>query len=544
MARRIVVLVGLCVASLVRPLGALCAWQAPSDGVFLLQETVRVEGGGDVLAQGALEPALSLAPAAEVKALAHQGLSETGIFLPSLVEISVPVLVVGLALVAVSLLWCCRGLKGACCCFSGCCGGSLLALALALIIAKVVLSRMAGPAPAGPMPVEPPVTSMEVEGRVPFTVTQINTPGPIHDVYKQGMQSVLDEVAIATGHAHSDISVVDVEARVANEEVAVPVMISVSGAQKPVEDLRSGTSLEDLRSGRSCQDDPADWQSSTGYSCQDYLASMWCTQDGGYGSGWGESWGTFQDYAISNKSALTVCCACGGGYRSSQSQQVYLSYTMSAAENVSLRQSSAPDITNGMVNEAVRKMASEYTKSADESLTGLQAIKELASGEFEALQGNAKIHVSVRAHFRCQAHHSLNGDMQDAARVVLKRKALEVKNALETAAKESSSLPLVIADRCNDPSQLDAMHVCLGNSLIWADIVSIGPVSVPFNETVDDFLCRKSCVIQGSLQKYKAEAMKEANAQTSVLTLDDHTMWGTSCFPFLDNVWGKSCSCQ
>mmetsp|Transcript_31991 Transcript_31991/g.84960 ORF Transcript_31991/g.84960 Transcript_31991/m.84960 type:complete len:271 (+) Transcript_31991:1-813(+) len=266
---------------------------------------------------------------------------------------------------------------------------------------------------------------------------------------------------------------------------------------------------------------------------------MWCTENGGYGSGWGESWGSFQDYATNNKSALTVCCVCGGGYRASQSQQVFLSYTMSTAENMSLRQASAPDITNGMVNKAIQKVASEYDRAGNEYFEGLQAIKELASGDFEALQGDAKMHVSVSAHFRCQALHSLNGDLQDAARVVVKSKAPEVKQALEAAAKESSSLPLVLADRCNDPSQLDAMRLCVGKSLIWADLVSVGPVSVPFDETVEDFLCRKSCDIQAGLERGQAEAMKEANAQTSALQLDEHTIWGTRCFPFLE----KSRSC-
>lgn len=519
MARPIAVLAGLCVASLFRPLGALCAWQVPSDGVLLIQETARVHVGRDVHA---------------AQALTHEGLSETGIFLPSLVQISLPVLVVGVALVALSLLWSCRGLKGTCCCFSGCCGGSLLFLALALIIAKVVLSRMAGPAPAGPMPVEPPVTKMEVEGRVPFTVVQVNTPGPIHDVYKQGMQTVMNEAAIATGQAKSSIDVLDVEARAASEELAVPVMISVDGMQKPVGDRRSEKALEDLRSGRTCEDNPADWQSSTGYSCQDYSASMWCTLEGGYGSGWGESWGTFQDYATSNKSALTVCCVCGGGYRASQSQQVYLSYTLSMAENMSLRQASAPDITNSMVNKAVAKMAGVYSQSGAESVEGLQAIKDLASGEYDALQGDAQMHVSVSAHFRCQVHHSLNSDVLDAARILAKRKMPEVKKALETAAKGGSSLPLVLADRCNDPSQLEAMHVCLGSSLMWADLVSIGSVSVPFNETVEDFLCRKSCDIQDIVAKYQVEVMKEANEHISGFSLDEHTVWGTKCFPFLD----------
>jgi hypothetical protein len=35
---------------------------------------------------------------------------------------------------------------------------------------------------------------------------------------------------------------------------------------------------------------------------------------GGYGSGWGSQWGTFQQWADSGgTSGLVACCACGGG---------------------------------------------------------------------------------------------------------------------------------------------------------------------------------------------------------------------------------------
>ena len=60
-----------------------------------------------------------------------------------------------------------------------------------------------------------------------------------------------------------------------------------------------------------------DWVSSTGYSCSDYGVGTgsgpWCTESGGCGSGWGNSWGTFTDWANNGHDASTACCACGGG---------------------------------------------------------------------------------------------------------------------------------------------------------------------------------------------------------------------------------------
>merc|ERR1719190_324528 len=38
-----------------------------------------------------------------------------------------------------------------------------------------------------------------------------------------------------------------------------------------------------------CDDKPADWKSSAGSTCADYVSKAWCTSDGGYGSGWDKS---------------------------------------------------------------------------------------------------------------------------------------------------------------------------------------------------------------------------------------------------------------
>ena len=62
-----------------------------------------------------------------------------------------------------------------------------------------------------------------------------------------------------------------------------------------------------------CADKPSGWKGTEGSTCADYGAKQWCTADGGYGSGWKDEWGKFEDMATNGKSALQVCCVCGGG---------------------------------------------------------------------------------------------------------------------------------------------------------------------------------------------------------------------------------------
>merc|ERR1712032_1241923 len=45
-----------------------------------------------------------------------------------------------------------------------------------------------------------------------------------------------------------------------------------------------------------CDDKPADWKSTAGSTCADYVSKAWCTSDGSYGSGWDKSTdGSFDD---------------------------------------------------------------------------------------------------------------------------------------------------------------------------------------------------------------------------------------------------------
>jgi hypothetical protein len=63
-----------------------------------------------------------------------------------------------------------------------------------------------------------------------------------------------------------------------------------------------------------CTDTP-NWGDDAANTCGTYKGSKFCTASGGYGTGWKDRWGEFDDYAVSGVSALEACCACGGGRR-------------------------------------------------------------------------------------------------------------------------------------------------------------------------------------------------------------------------------------
>jgi len=73
----------------------------------------------------------------------------------------------------------------------------------------------------------------------------------------------------------------------------------------------------------SCVDKPLGWEDSAGRSCQEYAHNNWCNNTGGYGAGWQDShkgWFreyAFKDYAVKGVTAVTACCACGGGSKTS-----------------------------------------------------------------------------------------------------------------------------------------------------------------------------------------------------------------------------------
>lgn len=55
------------------------------------------------------------------------------------------------------------------------------------------------------------------------------------------------------------------------------------------------------------------WVDIDGDSCQVYSDLNWCTVDGGYGTGWYDPARTFDHDKKFGHTAVTACCACGGG---------------------------------------------------------------------------------------------------------------------------------------------------------------------------------------------------------------------------------------
>jgi len=83
--------------------------------------------------------------------------------------------------------------------------------------------------------------------------------------------------------------------------------------------LRHSRSVRPNITAPSCVDKPLGWEdSSTPPSrCQEYAENNWCNSTGGYGAGWKDTWGWFGDYAVKGMSAISACCACGGGSKTS-----------------------------------------------------------------------------------------------------------------------------------------------------------------------------------------------------------------------------------
>jgi hypothetical protein len=61
-----------------------------------------------------------------------------------------------------------------------------------------------------------------------------------------------------------------------------------------------------------CVDYPTEWSDSVHKNCAWYAAGL-CTKTGGYGSNWKSEYGTFDRYSKNGHTAVTACCACGGG---------------------------------------------------------------------------------------------------------------------------------------------------------------------------------------------------------------------------------------
>lgn len=62
-----------------------------------------------------------------------------------------------------------------------------------------------------------------------------------------------------------------------------------------------------------CLDEPEGWVDSDGDSCSEYATFSWCTTDGGAGEGFEGTVEDFRSFMHDGHTALTACCACGGG---------------------------------------------------------------------------------------------------------------------------------------------------------------------------------------------------------------------------------------
>jgi len=79
------------------------------------------------------------------------------------------------------------------------------------------------------------------------------------------------------------------------------------------EDADWGYCREKPPQDKPCVNSPAAWVDAYGYDCDDYQEKNFCTAAGGVGTGWKSAWGTFDMYFHDGHTALTACCACGGG---------------------------------------------------------------------------------------------------------------------------------------------------------------------------------------------------------------------------------------
>jgi len=97
---------------------------------------------------------------------------------------------------------------------------------------------------------------------------------------------------------------------------------TLSGAEKADGEKTSGAEAaaeepedKEVPSEPGCKNFPKGWADKKGNDCEDYAEGQWCNRHGGYGDAWLDDWGKFEDVANKGKTALQVCCVCGGGQR-------------------------------------------------------------------------------------------------------------------------------------------------------------------------------------------------------------------------------------
>lgn len=73
-----------------------------------------------------------------------------------------------------------------------------------------------------------------------------------------------------------------------------------------------GAALRPMQDAGHCRDVPG-WTDADSDGCEVYALSNWCTPNQGTGNGWHDEWGKLGTFKDLGYSALTACCACGGG---------------------------------------------------------------------------------------------------------------------------------------------------------------------------------------------------------------------------------------
>lgn len=194
-----------------------------------------------------------------------------------------------------------------------------------------------------------------------------------------------------------------------------------------------------------------------------------------------------------------------------------------------------PHVAPGDLKEALRKAAKQQ-----KGKNVPQVLKDIARGTLSGAS-DFTVKLKVDASFRCEAKHQLNADIRATARVLFKKHRKEILPELEQfAQRKLSGFPLLLADRCNKPSQKESMRLCLGPETLWMDYVTKHAVEVPKGEdSVRSFLCDAGCTLGRALSAQTAKVIATVNSQLQGLEVDEAMLSKISCVPSLAE--GRRC---
>mmetsp|Transcript_139714 Transcript_139714/g.243270 ORF Transcript_139714/g.243270 Transcript_139714/m.243270 type:complete len:457 (+) Transcript_139714:142-1512(+) len=194
-----------------------------------------------------------------------------------------------------------------------------------------------------------------------------------------------------------------------------------------------------------------------------------------------------------------------------------------------------PNVLPSSFDDAVIKAASDTVKSskgkaAPEDNENVNILKEIEAGSRGASAGTQTA-VQVDANFRCKAKIKLAEELRITARVVTKKNAEDVKKALEQVVNSGASdVYLELSPRCNDPSQEEAMQVCVGSEEAWFDLQAPQSTTVPAGMSMDAWLCGRACSMSKTLTTKKAEAIAGAKQQANI-DVDANAVGDVVCTP-------------